>query len=65
MSLRIIKTDVDVVSTLSFLLGKYQGLGLFQNYPDNFNLLIPQLADELVKNISTEIEIKEQFRNEN
>ena len=34
-------------SLLSLKLGIYMGQGLFKNYPDNFNQMIPQLAKEL------------------
>jgi hypothetical protein len=54
--MKIIKLDADVTSVLSFLLGKYQGLGLFKDYPNNFNEMMPQLADELMKAISVEID---------
>ena len=33
---------------LSFKLGIYLGKGLFQNYPENYNKMIPELAKELL-----------------
>jgi len=45
----------DLVSTLSYLLGKYHGLGLYNNYPDNFNNLIPEFAKELEQSILSQM----------
>ncbi|MCJ7828684.1 MAG: hypothetical protein MUP81_02955, partial [Dehalococcoidia bacterium] len=35
-------------SFLSFKLGAYQGLGLYENYPTNFNKLMPKFATDLL-----------------
>jgi hypothetical protein len=51
------KSKTDMLSWLSFLLGKYQAEGLFQDYPDKFNLLMPKFADELTKAISIEVDV--------
>ena len=56
MKIRVIKNKTDVSSQLSFLLGKYQVEGLFQDYPDKFNLLMPKFAEELTKAISVEVD---------
>ena len=48
-------TIPDLTTSLSYLLGKYMGLGLFENYPDKFNELMPKMAEELNKSFLSQI----------
>ena len=46
-----LKIDKEVMTQLIALkLGYLYAKGLFSNYPDNFNKLLPQIAEELEKN---------------
>ncbi|MDD5356120.1 MAG: hypothetical protein PHY56_06260 [Candidatus Omnitrophica bacterium] len=45
------KIDKEVMTKLIALkLGELYAKGLFSNYPDNFNKLLPQIAEDLEKN---------------
>jgi hypothetical protein len=48
MTLKIDKEAMTQIIALK--LGYLYAKGLFMNYPDNFNKLLPQLAEELDKN---------------
>jgi hypothetical protein len=57
MKIKIVRPGVSVTSSLSFLMGKYAGLGLMKNYPENFNRLIPEFANELISSITFDIDV--------
>lgn len=42
-----INTLEEFTAYLSFQLGRYYSMGLFEKYPNNFNKLMPQIAKEI------------------
>ena len=41
----------EFTSVLSLNLGVYMGKGLFENYPEQYNKLIPEFAKELLEGL--------------
>lgn len=56
--------EQEFTTTLSFKLGEYLGKGLYHNYPDGFNTLIPELARELLGKAHTLLQqrVEEHYR---
>lgn len=58
----LIKEQQDCVSIFSFHLGRAFSLGLYKNYPDNFNKILPNLVYDVLLDACVEVDIDKLIR---